>query len=356
MRKSLRLFSVMGLFVLSILILVACGGSVNEEVTTGETVGNSKENSSEVAVVETVSSTEAKSEANLSASLVYNTIGGLPGNIANTSFWGFQDDYMYYTANYDLGILNLKTGDLSKIKNGAGNSYQILGEYAFQSNLMGLNKVNLTTGEIKNLSPDFAGSINAVDSWIYYINGKDSNTIYRIDTEGQNREKLSDLVDVDILLYYDGQLYFNRYWNNWEIYKMNLDGSDVVMLQKEWIEFFLIHDNDIYFSDESYTVKGIFRFDLNGGNKVKLTDAYGDHMNVCGGYLFFNNALDEYKLYRINLDGFEMEKVLDFTISYIHSYGDYLYLYNTQDPEMRVHRMHYDSNTLEPMNMPASIE
>lgn len=363
MSRSFKFFIILLTFVLLAVIATGCGNnSENEENADNppETFETTTSESSQSEVVTTEAATliteiTAETTTAQSDSANINTIGGLPGNIANTSFWGFQDNILYYTANYDLGVLDLTTGDISKIKNAAGNAYQILGDYAFQSNLMGLNKINLKTGEIKNLTPDFAGYINAVDGWLYYINGKDKNTIYRVDMDGQNREKLSDLEDVSILLYYEGTLYFNRYWNAWEIYKMNLDGSNLVMLQKEWIDFFLIHDDLIYISDMTYGAEGTFRLDLNGGNKVKLTDAYGDYMNICGGYLFFTNALDGSKLYRIDLNTLVMEKVLDFNISHIHAYGDYLYFYNTQDPEYKVHRMHYNGNTLEPMNMPSTI-
>lgn len=363
MSKWFKHLSILLLLIVLSSIVISCGNSAVGDDETDEPLNTIEATTSDSSQAEGVSTeaatliTEATTEATTAQSdpANFNTIGGLPGNIANTSFWGFQDNTLYYTANYDLGVLDLTTGDISKIKNAAGNYYQILGDYAFQSNLMGLNKINLKTGEIKNLTPDFAGYINAVDGWLYYINGKDKNTIYRVDIDGQNREKLSDLEDVSILLYYEGTLYFNRYWNAWEIYKMNLDGSNLVMLQKEWIDFFLINDDLIYISDMTYGAEGTFRFDLNGGNKVKLTDAYGDYMNVCGGYLFFTNALDGSKLYRIDLDTLVMEKVLDFNVSHIHAYGDYLYFYNTQDPEYKVHRMHYNGNTLEPMNMPSTI-
>lgn len=350
MIKRYYLLGVLCIWVGSALMLSGCGNSPSSQP-----VGDTGAIQDPYDVTTTTSESEAIQTTNPPEPAVFNTIGGLPGNIANTSFWGFQGNTLYYTANYDLGILNLETGDVSKIKNAAGNYYQILGDYAFQSNLMGLNKINLKTGEITNLTPDFAGSINAVDGWLYYINGKDSNTIYKVDMNGQNREKLSDLVDVSILIYYKDQLYFNRYWNAWEIFKMNTDGSNVVMLQEKWIDFFIIHDDLIYISDMTYGAEGLFRFDLNGGNRVKLTDAYGDFMNVCGDYLFFINALDGNKLYRIHLESLAMEKVLDFNVSHIHAYGDYLYMYNTQDPEYRVHRMHIVGNTLEPMNMPSTI-
>ncbi len=208
MSKWFKHLSILLLLIVLSSIVIGCGNSAVVDDETDEPLNIFEATTSDSSQAEGVSTeaatliTEATTEATTaqSDSANFNTIGGLPGNIANTSFWGFQDNTLYYTANYDLGVLDLTTGDISKIKNAAGNYYQMLGDYAFQSNLMGLNKINLKTGEIKNLTPDFAGYINAVDGWLYYINGKDKNTIYRVDIDGQNREKLSDLEDVSILL------------------------------------------------------------------------------------------------------------------------------------------------------------
>ena len=303
---------------------------------------------------DTEKETEAsKEEVTQTVKDIPNTVGGLPGNIANGSFWGFQGNTMYYTANYDLGVYNLVSGEVYKIKNAAGNSYQVLGDELFESSLMGIRKVNLVSGEITNLYNDFAECINAVDGWLYYINAKDDDKIYKMDVNGGNRQSLSDLDNVSTLIYYDGQLYFNRDWNSWELYKMNLDGSNLVMLQQDWIETFIIDNGWIYFSDQG---KGIFRFDLNGGNKAKLTDSYSDQINICGGYLFYKNSNDDNKFYRLDLTDFSTEKVLDYAISYFSAYEDYLYFHDISDPEVRLHRMRFDGNQAELFDLPTEIE
>lgn len=341
----------MALIVLCALVLTSCSPKNEAEVTevTSSTAAISESSPEET---ESISITETEESDDGPA----NTIGGTPGNIANNSFWGFQGNKLYYRANYDLGILNLETGELKKIVNAGGNYIQVLGNEVYNSGLMGLGQIDLQTGEIKTIASDSASYINAVDGWLYYINTTDGNKVYRVKMNGENREKLSDLADVEHLVYYDGQLFFNRYWNAWDFYKMNTDGTNLVMLQEQWIEFFLIHDGWIYVVDLNTEPNGIYRYDVNGGNRTLLTEAYGDFMNICGDYLFFQNIDDGYKLYKVPLSGGAIEKVLDMNIGYIHSYGDYLYFFNPEDPDYRVHRMHYDSNIPEPLNMPAAIE
>jgi len=320
------------------------GDSIDEALTQADSEDESVTDTEEEA---------SKDEDTHTMKDVPNIVGGLPGNIANGSFWGFQGNTMYYTANYDLGVYNLVTGEVYKIKNAAGNSYQVLGDVLYESSLMGIRKVNLVSGEITNLYNDFAECINAVDGWLYYINAKDDDKIYKMDVDGGSRQSLSDLDNVSTLIYYDGQLYFNRDWNSWEIYKMNLDGSNLVMLQQDWIETFIIDNDWIYFSDQG---EGIFRFDLNGGNKAKLTDSYSDQINICGGYLFYKNSNDENKFYKLNLTDFSTEKVLDYAISYFSAYEDYLYFHDVSDPEVRLHRMRYDGNQAELFDLPKDIE
>ena len=335
------------------LFLVACGQS-SEETATSLQESSVEEVDSDESITMSENLTKEQVTTQENVSRVPNEVAASPGNIANSAFFGFQNDEMFYTANYDLGILNLETGELSKVKNGGGNHYVVMGDLVFQSNIMGLNRVNLSTGEILNLSNDFALNLNYDGQWLYYVNDKEDKLIYKIRPDGSERTQISDLDNVSIMILYKGKLYFNRYWNSHELYSMETDGSNLNMLDDQWIDFFIIENDMIYAMQEDDP--GLYKYNLDGSGKAKLTDQYGSFMNVCQGYLFYPNDLDGNNMYKMNLSDYSTEKVLDFPVNYTFSHGDYLYFYNVQDYESKIYRMAYDSNTPEVMNMPSDIE
>ena len=119
----------MALTVLFVLTVTSCSSEKESDVE-AETLSTA-ESESEASRTDETEAAESESDES-SNDEVANLVGGTPGNIANGSFWGYQGNKLYYTDNYDLGILDLETGELEKIENAGGSSIQILGEYAYQ--------------------------------------------------------------------------------------------------------------------------------------------------------------------------------------------------------------------------------
>lgn len=159
------------------------------------------------------------------------------GNIANSGFWTFQGPELLYTAGHDLGIYNLETGDLSKLDHHGGHHKYIVGNDLYFSHITGVRKADLRTGDYEQLGNQRARYINIQDDWIYFVNSMDSDTVYRMKTDGSDLQQLSTLSSVRCLLQYDGYLYFNPNSENNRLYRMKLNGSDLVMINDQWIPF-----------------------------------------------------------------------------------------------------------------------
>jgi hypothetical protein len=199
--------------------------------------------------------------------------------------------------------------------------------------------------------------MNVHEDWIYFVNENDDDTVYRMKTDGSEMKQLSTLDSVRSLLYHDGYLYFVPNTDYYVLYRMKSDGSDLTVINEDWIEFFIIFDNKLYVSQLGED--GIFRSDLDGTGKIKLTDYYSDFFNITNGYIFYNNTEENSQqahLYRMKLDGSNNTLWLDQAVGYMCVNDGYLYFYNEKDEEPHVYRMYYDNKELELVDLPYYIE
>lgn len=276
------------------------------------------------------------------------------GNIANSNFWVFQGNELFYPANFDLGIYNLDSGLVSKVEYHAGHYPYIAGNDYYFSHITGIRRADLKTGEYIQLSHEGGRYINVVGDWVYFVNNKDDDRVYRMKTDGSEMQQLSTMYDVRGLLAYKGYLYFNPYSEYNKLYRMKDDGSDLTMINEQWIPFFMIYKDELYMTQHGEY--GIFKSALDGSGKTKLTDYYGGYFNILNDYIFYNNEVEGYQLYRMKTDGSDNVLWLPQSVIYTCVNEGYLYFFNDKDPEMRVHRMYYDSKELEVLNLPHQIE
>ena len=366
MRKVLCIFLI---FIFFMGTLAACGNNEGEKETDQALTVNNEPSNVIVEENETnPNSDDSESQENTDSEVVETQVpdeseevvervaepGGMNlGNIANSGFWTFQGQEVFYTAGHDLGIYNLETGDLSKLDYHGGHHKYIVGNDLYFSHITGIRKADLSTGEYVQLTNFTATYINVYEDWVYFVNYREDDKVYRMRTDGSDLQELSSLESVRILLQYDGYLYFNPYSEYNKLYRMKLDGSDLVMINDQWVVFFMIYDDKLYMSQEG--IPGIYVSNLDGSNISKLTDYYGPYLNIVNDYIFYNNAVENNQLYRMKLDGSQNELWLDQRVSYMCVNDDYLYFFNDKDPDLGVVRMHYDSRELEVMNLPTTF-
>jgi hypothetical protein len=319
----------------------------NNQVVENEAADEAEENpSGETAVDETITTDEAIERV--------PEPGGMNlGNIANSGFWTFQGPEIFYTAGHDLGIYNLETQQVSKLDYHGGHHKYIVGNDLYFSHITGVRKADLRTGDYVQLTNTTASYINVYEDWIYFVNYREDDKVYRMKTDGSNIQELSSLESVRILLQHDGYLYFTPYSEYNKLYRMKLDGSDLVMINDQWVPFFMIYDDKLYMSQHGEY--GIYQSALDGSGKSKLTDYYGDYFNIVNDHIFYSNSVENYQFYRMNLDGSENQLWLDQRVNYMCVNDDYLYFFNDKDPDLGVVRMHYDSRELEVMDLPRTF-
>ena len=141
----------------------------------------------------------------------------------------------------------------------------------------------------------------------------------------------------------DGKIYYS---SRYDIYKMDLDGSNAVKIKDKAIarpasgynekQYVYVYNDWVYYNN--YTEKKIYRMRRDGSSHtIFLNDAYGE-MKAHGGYLYFLSG--NLTLKRVKLDKSASEETLfrkggykiDFYIAsgyvYFHKYDDSLWKYN----------------------------
>ncbi|MDQ0252688.1 hypothetical protein J2S74_000060 [Evansella vedderi] len=241
------------------------------------------------------------------------------------------------------------------------------GEWLYFSNFNeGFYRKKIHGFERQQLSENEAAEINIVGDWIFYIDVTRGNQAYRMKKDGSERRQITDvytenIMVVDDWLYYkplvyspDGKtrvywvktdlthleqllenafqftvaqgylLYQNDYPGT--IHYLDLDDIDAgpVMLGGTNAKNFFVADGWLYFENADEDDR-IFRQSLDNLQTDALTEEASQGLNVAGDDVFYRNIDDDRSLYRYNIDTEETTKLDDGEVYNIHIVGDYVY-------------------------------
>ena len=135
------------------------------------------------------------------------------------------------------------------------------------------------------------GSLNVLNNWIYYVNMNDNGAIYRMDTDGQNNQKISDMQSVKNLMAIDNKLYFvSENEGSGGIYVMDTDGTGKTLLLSTEVSInnLVIYNGYIYYG---IPVCNIFKTSVDGGNPETVVSAFiWGKINLCGNTLYYSTG------------------------------------------------------------------
>lgn len=249
-------------------------------------------------------------------------------------------------------------------------------------------KKDLTGGIDNQISLDNPQYLNALGQWIYYSNYSDNGKIYKVKKDGTGRQKICEdtatylIVSGNQIFYsnhsdkgrlyvintdgsggtvdsagnvhgkpvmtstgsydksaYDEVSYLNIigdwiYYTNvsdgHKIYVVNKDGTARRKVNDEWSEGVQIVGDWAYYASATGVLSKV-RKDGTGtvvpirGKTPEVDKSY--HFNVVGDYLYYSNAEDGGKLYKISTDGSgETHKLSDIKTDYINIIGNFIYM------------------------------
>ena len=208
--------------------------------------------------------------------------GNTPGNIGNGLGEFVQDENYVYYCSYD------DDKNLALYKSSSDFEETVL------------------LGNIR------AFHLNVLNNWIYYENGEDNSTVYKIETDGQNNQKISDIQSVNNLTAIDDKLYFilirvvpDDISISDGIYVMDTDGNNLKQLTDLGAGQMYIYDGVIYFKANRAENYGsdLYKMNLDGTGQTRLSLEYVGINNfvVYNGYIYYHTMTSN--LYKISVDG-----------------------------------------------------
>lgn len=159
----------------------------------------------------------------------------------------------------------------------------------------GIYKIGIDGSNPAKICDDPTLDVFIKNNFIYYRNFNDGK-IYRINsTDGTNKFKVSDEIVYDMKLYNDFIYYscFNGF------YRMNLEGSFNLRLNRDRALWITLYENKIYYSTLD-NEPGMFSSGLNGDDRVRIAPT-GSNMYVNDGFIYY--MVDEGGLARVKTDG-----------------------------------------------------
>ncbi|MDW7660146.1 MAG: DUF5050 domain-containing protein [Bacillota bacterium] len=205
----------------------------------------------------------------------------------------------------------------------------VLGLIIYRLAPWNISTFDRNSSESKSANESYFGKFVVTDKEIYcaFKFFDDSAGIYRMDDDGKNITKISDLPAYNLRVY-DNHLYFVNS-KTLEILKMNLNGTEVEVITKG-SEFAINQQNgDIYFSNY-ITMDGIFCLDITG-EITQIYETFSTALQIQDDYLYFNDDHD-FLIYRYSLDTKNVESVSSHSSSQfvvatdgIYYFAGYLY-------------------------------
>ena len=176
--------------------------------------------------------------------------------------------------------------------------------------------------------------VNIVGDSIYFINFNDSSNIYRMDINGQNLERFLDIPAMDIGIFNE-RLYFS-YINDDRGYieSIELNGKDRRLEIETIANNLLMEDNYYYYIGEDYNLR---RSDIDSKEEETLIDDKVSSYIIIDDEIFYSLHYEDagypgQGLYRSNLDGGESSLILNTEMVESLSYvGESLLFYSADE-------------------------
>ena len=227
-------------------------------------------------------------------------------------------------ATFIITFLALRDGD-SQDANIMGNSIATImagghlatqGDFIFYSDQEGLFKIPSDMSERILISSYSVENINVMGEWIYFTI-PDEYGVFRIHTDGTDKEKLADSNRTRTLLVTHEIIYFN---SDGIIYGMDLDGNNRQALSPDHLftSAFNLDDEWIYFTVRSAAgdflpEHGLYRVRLDGTDYQQLLAIPITHLPflVYDEWIYFVHVneyfleLEGNGMYRFSIDGSE---------------------------------------------------
>ncbi|OOM71462.1 DUF5050 domain-containing protein [Clostridium sp. BL-8] len=205
------------------------------------------------------------------------------------------------------------------------------GDWLYESGK--LSKVNLDGTNKTYIGQAYGDIIGVADDWVYYVDTTigypGSEGIYKI-KDNEKIKLTNDDYIMDAVLY-KGSIYYalgpKAYDNNvikGGLYKVDIDGKNKIQLTDQIVDNINIYKDFIYYIGNQQ----IFKMSTDGINRIKICDHYARFLKLSEDNIYFSNGDDKDKLYKISIYGTDEKKLNDDISWDIQVSGNWIYYSN----------------------------
>ncbi|NLI93438.1 MAG: DUF5050 domain-containing protein [Peptococcaceae bacterium] len=275
---------------------------------------------------------------NSTPTILYS-MGSTNARINSGGFYTVNDDQIYisYPIEYTLSDLT-KIEQSGIIKNYDGLNKQITNQVSGQNlNYMGdwlyfttnglfdnernlISKIKIDGTGLTAIGQEKSSQIVVINDWIYYLNESDYNKMYKISIDGWSSSKTKLTLETASSFNITGEWIY--YIADATIYKIKVDGTGNTIIYKptktglNYLTNLVEYHNQLYFSlrdREESTGKSLYRCNLDGSELIKLIDKQlndKEKFYIENDYIYFCYGQE---IYRTTINGLEKITLGQFT-------------------------------------------
>lgn len=287
----------------------------------------------------------------------------LGNSIQNTNNQGQGveiEDYIFYVKN-DLNLVrvNKDYGDKTYIiqKSGGSNisSLNLSGDWIFYTSGKTINRIRIDGTDDETIyKSGYALDVHMKDNWLYFINLSDNFNVYKIDINGRNLQRFLKVNASDIALYDNNMIVSNKDNGNYCVESVSLDSVE------RKVELEVVSNNLVRWDGYYYFIGEGYKLYRNKADGIKapqlLVDGEVSSYVITDAGIFYslhseNLGYSGQDIFKIELDGTNSKLIINTKrVQGFTKIGDFIIFHSSDDDhEPKIKRLNIFTNEIELM-------
>lgn len=259
-----------------------------------------------------------------------NIVGNTAGNIYNGGYYAEQDGMVYFANAYDNGniyVMDAYGDNIKKIASADASFINVAGDYIYY--------YSATAGENNGLG--------------YVRNGRG---FYRSKLNGSQTVSLAKY-ESDSMMLVGNHLYFTAFEEMpgkdealVTVHSITTSNEDDTVIMNEHLKLGGYSLGNLYYSgvDEDHNV---YSYNIGTKGTSVILSQYAYMPIVSGGYVYFLDLTDDYKLKRYSMSDGSIELIANERVDTYNLYNDIIYYQNVDTDGYALKRVYIDGSGLE---------
>ena len=196
--------------------------------------------------------------------------------------------------------------------------------YSDSKNGYALYKMKTDGSNKQKLADGVVLGINVLGEWVYYCDTNYYSSdvgLYKIRIDGTKKTKLNEKINYFVHVA-DGWIYTSNPFGDGRIYKCKLDGTETTVVCKDKCKDILVSGKWIYYNTRESTT--VYKIRTDGTNKTTVDKITSHELGLFGDTLI---STESHTYFKINTNGSGFTKIYKYNVqkSYINVYNGWVY-------------------------------